>query len=870
MKLTQFLTVVVAHTSLRGSPVAKINEFLQRAIEEGERIASECQEEQGKLDEQVRRTKAEAAALRLKSGGFITALNSLKSLEERLQEQLTELHEGGAEHYCSEQHKVFDQELLLLEADLHEAEAFANTTKCDSSKAFVQCTELYKFRATKSHRRLLHHAFGGASFLAAEAAGFVKHTFEEEEDDDDEPQHGGDRLVKMYKEMFSKHKRKHNQKRKHLLQQTQNHYGHGKMKKGELKHHKHKHKYKHKHHPLQLIQEELHTTTVSHRSMAKKEGRRPDYNLTRVLWDDDDDTGSEDSDKKKEEEGGDDGNDEDSDDKEEEDRKTTTTSGDGSLPSPPRAPPTNVMYNMSAPQNVSGTTSMHGEAEARCALRGHSCAGLKDGLMSMVGEIGDEVDNLKAEIHRLSNECELMQQHHHHDIQDVVRRYEGAGVEISHLITKKTQTEETLRLKEQEYSLGMRMKAQKQQSCEKDLAANQDEQCGLRDSRQFALAKEGTKGKDEASNSFAEDCILSAWEEGECSHACGTSGEKLYTRRVMSPNNAHGVPCGPLRKSAGCNRVPCPLDCRMGEWQGWGQCTAQCGGGVKMRSRSVIQESEHGGLPCPDDVHSEMCNLEPCDDTCVWNVWSPWSECTRVCFGFQRRTRAERSGLCHEERKHVKTEQWQSCNNYEECEVPPGDCQAKLDIVFLLDASGSVSDEDFNLGVKFMNQVSTLVKSTNATGTMIVFGGPSTVGELRECENGKTELCGITVLNEHLEELPKEFSPKRPEASSGTNLPGALTEANNLLAQSRMDAQGIAVVLTDGNPNSKFNTNAAAERLRQHSRLLFVVAGGDKLDYFHQWASQPVHQNLRVVPSFEDLASVAEDVAEDLCPIFGE
>lgn len=289
-----------------------------------------------------------------------------------------------------------------------------------------------------------------------------------------------------------------------------------------------------------------------------------------------------------------------------------------------------------------------------------------------------------------------------------------------------------------------------------------------------------------------------------------------------------------------------------------------------MRNRSVRQNSAHGGLPCPDDMHSEMCNLQACDDTCVWDLWSTWSGCTRVCFGFQRRTRKEKSGLCREERTRVQTEEWRSCNNFEECKVPPGDCKAKLDIVFLLDASGSVSDEDFDVGVKFVNQVSTLVKSTNATGSMIVFGGPSTVGEMHECENGATKLCGITVLNERLTELPKEFAPQRPEAAAGTNLPGALAAATSLLMHSRRDAQAVAVVLTDGNPNSKFNTNAAVDRLRKYSRLLFVVVGGDKMDYFQKWASRPVRQNLRLVPTYKDLMSVAEDVAEDLCPVFGE
>ena len=55
------------------------------------------------------------------------------------------------------------------------------------------------------------------------------------------------------------------------------------------------------------------------------------------------------------------------------------------------------------------------------------------------------------------------------------------------------------------------------------------------------------------------------------------------------------------------------VDCAWGSWNGWGQCTKTCGGGTQKRTRSVIQQSVFGGIPCPETAsETNECNAKPC------------------------------------------------------------------------------------------------------------------------------------------------------------------------------------------------------------------------------------------------------------------
>lgn len=54
------------------------------------------------------------------------------------------------------------------------------------------------------------------------------------------------------------------------------------------------------------------------------------------------------------------------------------------------------------------------------------------------------------------------------------------------------------------------------------------------------------------------------------------------------------------------------VDCVVGEWEEYGDCSRQCGLGAKTRHRTVIQEPRNGGQECPVLKETTVCFGERC------------------------------------------------------------------------------------------------------------------------------------------------------------------------------------------------------------------------------------------------------------------
>lgn len=59
-------------------------------------------------------------------------------------------------------------------------------------------------------------------------------------------------------------------------------------------------------------------------------------------------------------------------------------------------------------------------------------------------------------------------------------------------------------------------------------------------------------------------------------------------------------------------RFPKPKDCIVGPWGGWSECSKKCGGGIKVRRRSVKYPAKFGGDSCPTLENKRMCNTQTC------------------------------------------------------------------------------------------------------------------------------------------------------------------------------------------------------------------------------------------------------------------
>jgi hypothetical protein len=105
-----------------------------------------------------------------------------------------------------------------------------------------------------------------------------------------------------------------------------------------------------------------------------------------------------------------------------------------------------------------------------------------------------------------------------------------------------------------------------------------------------------------------------------------------------------GQPCPEEEQrlcSVGRQVTPCPVDCELGTWTVWSECSVECGGGWKNRTRKVLRQNAHGGIECqPMLDNTKACNTHGCPIDCVVDDFGPWSACSRPCgFGVQHATR---------------------------------------------------------------------------------------------------------------------------------------------------------------------------------------------------------------------------------------
>ncbi|XP_037041378.1 semaphorin-5A [Bradysia coprophila] len=124
----------------------------------------------------------------------------------------------------------------------------------------------------------------------------------------------------------------------------------------------------------------------------------------------------------------------------------------------------------------------------------------------------------------------------------------------------------------------------------------------------------------------------SAWSA--CSQSCGMA-VKTRRRTCGNPKPAHGgrVCVGPDRAELYCSHLPpcpvpkqTPIDGAWGPWGSYSECSAECGGGYKIRRRKCDDpEPQNGGLDCSGcHLDYEVCNTHPCTEVKKMGSWTPW------------------------------------------------------------------------------------------------------------------------------------------------------------------------------------------------------------------------------------------------------
>jgi hypothetical protein len=206
-------------------------------------------------------------------------------------------------------------------------------------------------------------------------------------------------------------------------------------------------------------------------------------------------------------------------------------------------------------------------------------------------------------------------------------------------------------------------------------------------------------------------------------------------------------------------------------------------------------------------------------------------------------------------------------------------CNEKLDVVILLDGSGSLGQKGWNAEIK---AAQTFVDAFAGTGAqanfaVVLYSGPRTWGGVRKCfgRNSKNvdqeKTCKIKSVNHFTTDMKsvktKIAALTWPKGSTLTSL--ALLRAKDELQLGRKDVKSIVVAITDGRPLSYRKTFFAARIVRKVARLIWVpVTRNAPLRSIKRWATRRWQENVVQVKSFKDLenADVVTHVVANICP----
>jgi len=143
------------------------------------------------------------------------------------------------------------------------------------------------------------------------------------------------------------------------------------------------------------------------------------------------------------------------------------------------------------------------------------------------------------------------------------------------------------------------------------------------------------------------DCKLGEWSDWtDCTVTCGT-GYRSKQIKNYTKSRQDGASCkGSMAKAEACTMPACPaVDCVWDDWTPYGSCTASCGGGRMTRTRAIKDHPLNGGKSCLETPITEVagCNTDSCEADCrdgTWAVWNAWGACSASCgSGYQSRSR---------------------------------------------------------------------------------------------------------------------------------------------------------------------------------------------------------------------------------------
>lgn len=204
------------------------------------------------------------------------------------------------------------------------------------------------------------------------------------------------------------------------------------------------------------------------------------------------------------------------------------------------------------------------------------------------------------------------------------------------------------------------------------------------------------------------------------------------------------------------------------------------------------------------------------------------------------------------------------------------ECESMLDVVVLLDGSGSIGSEGWPRTQEFGKEIVKAFDPTAARVAVMIYSGPTSWSNyVNICVSTEQhpdfeKACNVKWVSHLTTDTDALVSGiENEEWPAGTTLTSAaLGMAEVELQTARKDASSLVIVVTDGKPLNKMRTQQASEKLRQRARLMWVAVGdGAPMEDIVHWGSEPVSENVLKVKDFDELkeSGTLNEIIADAC-----
>jgi hypothetical protein len=506
-----------------------------------------------------------------------------------------------------------------------------------------------------------------------------------------------------------------------------------------------------------------------------------------------------------------------------------------------------------------------------CSPDPPDCGLLHDKLSLMWGDYKDKVDELTMEMNKNAYLFEELKYTLNDQIQLLANSKARFAMMLSEARSNLAADREEVKAKEQQkQDLEKAYIAFMKKCCERVKWIMFQDMCALIVVRNAVMESSST-----CPGLEIVDCDVDNWVGKKCTVECDDScpavpdptevytcggWQEIYRKVVVDPPDECGLRCPALSRTMKCNQKKCPVDCEMSEWSGWSKCTADCEGGVRSKTRSLLVKPKNGGIACNTAEETEACNTMSCDRDCKLAQWTPWEPCSVACGGgFQNRYKhvlipTRGFGKCPREDGFERFAE-------QKCNIQPcvGDeiCIANQDLIIAIDGSGSVREDGFNILKSYALELLSKYHSE-------YFGAGAMKIGLIEFGNGIIMPDGVTVSPAmNLQPLTADLGAVKSsmegmvQKKGFTNMAQAFALAETMYRSAgRKGSQSALLVITDGKPSFQFQTNELVEQLDDKGvqRFFVVVSDNEKsVDMMKKWASDPWETNLLHVPGLSPL-----------------